>query len=472
MFPAVVIPALVAPGTATLTVLRDYSTIISAPTNNGGAPSAGGWSIAPVGSASALVDLGLQFDANTGEITAIANANSEGPLLTQEPGGSYTITATNSAGSSSVTLVIQVVKATADVAFDSTSLTATYASGTPRAAAFDINTNSVTRPGTVLKPNALVAYAGTGSTIYASTSTAPTNAGTYSVTVTCVDAYFTCSGTAALTIYKASVILTMPDVNVTYDGNSHPASAVPSSPVTSISYLYDSVSSSAPISVGAHTAMATVVDPNYTGSATAAVNISAVPVVYLVSNQTVVYDGTEHVPTVSVQGGGSVPPYTIALNGDTVPGFTDVGVYNYVISATSTNYSGTANGRFIVTQASQTIVFAALNNMNVGEGDQALVAYTTSNGVATTNIVTLASNSTGVCTVVGSAVHVIAVGQCSITASQAGDGNYSAAISVTRTFNVGFRLTGTTSVSTTVGTAPAYSYTCLLYTSPSPRDCS
>jgi len=48
--------------------------------------------------------------------------------------------------------------------------------------------------------------------------------------------------------------------------------------------------------------------------------------------------------------------------------------------------------------------------------------------------VTVTSNSTSICTVSGTTVSVVAVGTCSITASQAGDANYNAATSVTKTF--------------------------------------
>jgi outer membrane protein OmpA-like peptidoglycan-associated protein len=452
IFPAVVIPNLATPSDAVLTVLRDYSAIIAPPTNAGGAPSS--WSITPVGNAAALADLGLQFDTTTGEITAIANANSEAPLLVQDPGGTYTISATNSAGTSSVNLVIRVVKADAVVSFDSGSLSATYQAGTPRAAGFDINTNSVTRPGTLLKPNATVTYAGIGSTVYASSTTAPTNAGSYSVTVTCVDAFFNCSGTDTLNIYKAPVTVTMPNVNVTYDGSAHAATATASPSVASITYLYDGTTSSAPVSAGAHTVQATVVDPNYSGGQNATVTINAVSVVYLVnSSETVVYDGTEHAPSVTRQGGGSIPQYTITYNGDVVTGFTNVGVYNYVLASSNPNYSGTTNGTFTVTKAPQTMVFNALSTMYLGDSDQALSAQTTTNGAPNGNAVTLTSNTPLVCTVVGNGVHVIAVGVCSITASQAGDANFNAASSVTRTFNVLFHIGGTTVLSTTVNSA-------------------
>lgn len=50
--------------------------------------------------------------------------------------------------------------------------------------------------------------------------------------------------------------------------------------------------------------------------------------------------------------------------------------------------------------------------------------------------VSYASNSTGVCTVAGSTVTLVSVGACSITANQAGDSNFAAAIAVTRTFSV------------------------------------
>jgi alpha-tubulin suppressor-like RCC1 family protein len=82
-----------------------------------------------------------------------------------------------------------------------------------------------------------------------------------------------------------------------------------------------------------------------------------------------------------------------------------------------------------VTKASQTISLNNLAAIDFRGTPTALVYSATS-----TLPVTVTSNSTSICTVSGTTVSVVAVGTCSITASQAGDANYNAATSVTKTF--------------------------------------
>jgi hypothetical protein len=48
----------------------------------------------------------------------------------------------------------------------------------------------------------------------------------------------------------------------------------------------------------------------------------------------------------------------------------------------------------------------------------------------------LSSSTTSVCTVIGMTITFVAPGSCTIVASQAGDANYNAAPSVTRSFRI------------------------------------
>ena len=81
--------------------------------------------------------------------------------------------------------------------------------------------------------------------------------------------------------------------------------------------------------------------------------------------------------------------------------------------------------------ASQTITFGALNNVILGPPPFAISA-TASSGLP----VTFASTTASVCTVSGNTVTIVAVGTCSITASQAGNATYAAAVPVTQSFLV------------------------------------
>jgi hypothetical protein len=113
-----------------------------------------------------------------------------------------------------------------------------------------------------------------------------------------------------------------------------------------------------------------------------------------------------------------------------------VGTYqgNVTVQApAATPSSSTITVTLTVTAAPlpQTITFGALSNQVLGTAPFALSA-TASSGMA----VSFASNTTAVCTVSGVTVTLIAVGTCSITATQSGNANYAPATPVTRSFTV------------------------------------
>jgi hypothetical protein len=99
--------------------------------------------------------------------------------------------------------------------------------------------------------------------------------------------------------------------------------------------------------------------------------------------------------------------------------------------AADSTYSATTSTTvtFTFTTATQTITFSTPSTMTVG-GSTQTVAPTASSSLT----VTLTSTTTGICTVTGFVITAVASGTCSITASQAGDGNFSAATNVIRTF--------------------------------------
>jgi len=97
-------------------------------------------------------------------------------------------------------------------------------------------------------------------------------------------------------------------------------------------------------------------------------------------------------------------------------------------------YAGQTLPAFSVTgfsiQASQTITFAALGNVTLG------VAPFTISATASSGLVVSFASTTGVCTVSGATVTLVALGTCTIQATQAGNKNYSAATPVYQSFQV------------------------------------
>jgi hypothetical protein len=84
---------------------------------------------------------------------------------------------------------------------------------------------------------------------------------------------------------------------------------------------------------------------------------------------------------------------------------------------------------FSIAKASQTISFAALAAKTFGDPDFG-VSATTSSGLA------VSFGAGGNCSVSGSTVHLTGAGSCTVTASQAGNANYNAALDVARTFSI------------------------------------
>jgi hypothetical protein len=89
------------------------------------------------------------------------------------------------------------------------------------------------------------------------------------------------------------------------------------------------------------------------------------------------------------------------------------------------------NRSFQIAKGNQGIAFGALSNQTFGTPPFTVVA-TASSGLA----VTLKSETTKVCTVSGTTVTLIAVGACTIRATQAGNSDYTAAPVVSQSFQV------------------------------------
>ncbi len=100
------------------------------------------------------------------------------------------------------------------------------------------------------------------------------------------------------------------------------------------------------------------------------------------------------------------------------------GVVTYAATSKTVNMT--------VTQATQDITFAALDDRQIDAGGFDLTATSSSDYLP----VSFASLTTGTCTVSGSTVSLVSTGECQIEASQAGDSNFEAASSVTQSFDI------------------------------------
>jgi hypothetical protein len=100
------------------------------------------------------------------------------------------------------------------------------------------------------------------------------------------------------------------------------------------------------------------------------------------------------------------------------------------------NYEAAAQAEvtFNIAKADQEISFTAPANQTYAPNKKVNLSAT---GGASPNPVTFASTTTAICTVSGTEATVVKAGTCSITASQAGDDNYSAATDAIQSFTIG-----------------------------------
>jgi sugar lactone lactonase YvrE len=129
----------------------------------------------------------------------------------------------------------------------------------------------------------------------------------------------------------------------------------------------------------------------------------------------------------------STTPAVCTVSGATV---TLAGLGACTIQATqpgNTNYAAATpiNQSFQVTQGSQTIAFGALSNQPYGTAPFT-VSATASSGLT----VSFNSQTTKVCTLSGTTVTLVALGTCTIQATQAGNSNWAAATPVNQSFQV------------------------------------
>lgn len=217
-------------------------------------------------------------------------------------------------------------------------------------------------------------YIGRNGTSYASSATAPTNAGDYTATATVKASNVDYGGSVThdFTIAQAvtSIALNLPGSNPLYNGSgqgiSPTANDVSSNPTLSLTTEY-SVS-------GANTF-----------SQTLPVNAGA---------------------------------YDVRVN----------------LAASETNYTAPeATGVFTIDQTPQSITFNAIPEVACGQTTIDLTAYASSSSGAT---LTFASDNTAVVTVLGNTATIVGAGSATITASQAGDVNSAAAVDQTHTLTV------------------------------------
>jgi hypothetical protein len=314
--------------------------------------------------------------------------------------------------------------------------------------------------------NLVVSFGATGACTVVGTNVHITGAGSCTVTASQAgDSNYNAAANApqSFNIGKAGSTTTVTAPDATYDGNPHGGTAAAtgfgglnqSRPVTYAGRNGTTYgpSTTAPTNAGDYTASANFPgDTDHTGSggsfdfriakAGQAITFAAL------ANKTF---GDADFTVSATAGSGFGVSFTASgqctVSGATVH-LTGAGACAVTASqAGDGNFNAAPNVErsFQIAKASQTVTFGSLADRAFGDADIPLSAAATSGlGVS--------FGATGACSVTGNSLHIAGAGSCTVTASQAGDSNYSPAADVQRSFTIN------KAGSTTTVTAPDATY--------------
>jgi hypothetical protein len=190
-----------------------------------------------------------------------------------------------------------------------------------------------------------------------------------------------------------------------------------------------SISNTAEFSLGGSATTCATSDQTLAAGASCVLGIEFMPTtVGTITGSVGLTDNTLNVSgstqTIALQGTGAAASQTITRSGPVTVQATPVGNTNDAPATTR------VSDTFTVNPETQTITFA--NPGTRGHGTQLALTATSTSGLA----VTYTSTTPTICTVSGTTATMVAAGTCTIQASQAGNGEYSAATTVPQSFMV------------------------------------
>lgn len=167
-------------------------------------------------------------------------------------------------------------------------------------------------------------------------ATPPTNAGSYIVRATIDDSDYTGTGSGTLTITPAPATITLGSLTAIYDGTPKSVQAVTSPSGLNVALTYNG-SATDPTNAGSYSVAASILDPNYTGTAGGTLAIAKAAASVTLEGLTVRYDGTPKPVTVTTT--PSEVATEVTYNGSTTPPIYP-GTYTVVATIVDGNYTG------------------------------------------------------------------------------------------------------------------------------------
>jgi gliding motility-associated-like protein len=271
---------------------------------------------------------------------------------------------------------------------------------------------------------------------YDGSATMPSAAGTYAVVASLTNANYTAADASGnLVIDKGTATITLAGLTASYDGTAKSATATTNpAGLSGVTLSYDG-SATAPTAAGTYAVVASLTNSSYSAAnATGTLVIDKRSVTVTAATKTKTYGDADPALTYTISSGSLVGTDTFTGALSRAPG---EAAGSYAITqgtlALNANYDlGYIGANLVIGLAAETITFNAVPVKTYGDGDFAAGATSNNSGPA----ITYASSNTAVATIVGTKIHIIAAGTTTITASQAGDANHSAAADVSQALTV------------------------------------
>ncbi len=261
--------------------------------------------------------------------------------------GSYPVTVVvtdaNHTGSISGTLVIAPAPATVTLS----SLTPTY-TGAP------LPVTVTTNPAALA---VTVTYSG-------NTTTAPTNAGSYPVTVVITDANHTGAISGTLVIAPAPATVTLSSLTPTFTGSPLPVAVTTNPAALAVTVTYSGNTTAAPTNAGSYPVTVVITDANHIGTTSGTLVIAQAPATVTLSNLTPTYTGTPLPVTVTTN--PSALAVTVTYSGNTTTAPTSAGTYPVSAVVTDANHIGSSLGTLVIAPAPATVTLSNLAQAYTG----------------------------------------------------------------------------------------------------------
>ncbi len=180
------------------------------------------------------------------------------------------------------------------------------------------------------------------------------------------------SGSATVEVIPGAASVTLAGLEQTYDGTPRTvtASTVPAGLGVSITY---NGTPTAPTDAGSYAVIASITDPNYTGSSSSTLVVHQAAASIELAALSHTYDGSPKSATVVTTPADL--PVVITYDGSPTPP-TVAGTYPLSVAVDSANYSATASGSLVIEKAPVSIVLAGLSQVYDGSEKTVTTATT------------------------------------------------------------------------------------------------